>query len=82
MQYFDQKIYNENENVKRLEIELCDIGEEFNNLIKELIPDVENNDKVMKFLRKYEFKHNDILNLCQARLLTTLLGTIYFFAFL
>lgn len=62
-EYFEQKIYNENKNVKKLEIELCDIGEELNNLIKELIPDVENNDKVMKILRRYEFKHNDILNL-------------------
>jgi len=62
-EYFEQKIYNENANAKKLENELCDIGDGLNEFLKKIIPDKTNYEKVMEIIKKYDFKHYDILEM-------------------
>lgn len=62
-EFFEQKLYDENPDVKKIEHELCDIFDELDNYLKKIIKNEKDYNKVSELIKKYDFKQCDILDL-------------------
>lgn len=54
MEDFEQGIYNKNEEIKKIEGEICEIGDKFLELLKRVIPNEEDYQKAFNMLRDFE----------------------------
>ena len=51
---FEQAIYDKQDEIKKIEGEVCDIGDEFMAFLKKVIPNDKDYQKAFDFIRKYE----------------------------
>ena len=56
---FEQNLYNEDEQIKKLELEITDLSEGFVNHLKAIITDENELKKVLKLFRNYELKASE-----------------------
>ena len=56
---FEQNLYNEDEQIKKLELEITDLSEGFVNYLKAIITDENELKKVLKLFRNYELKASE-----------------------
>lgn len=56
---FEQDLYNENDKIKKLELEINDLSEGFVNHLKNIITDENELKNVLQLFRKYELKSSE-----------------------
>ena len=56
---FEQNLYNEDEQIKKLELEITDLSEGFVNHLKNIITDENELKNVLKLFRNYELKASE-----------------------
>jgi len=51
---YEQAVYNKDNEIKKIEENTCDIGDEFSNFLKKILPSEKEYKRTLEFMRKYE----------------------------